>query len=564
MKKFFLFAATALFALTASAQTNETMRVNLTDGTSVEYPVSDISSVDFRYAEAITPTLTDLGGEANSYVVSSAGSYKFRATHVDGTAIKDIASATWLWREKAEAPLISNVAYADGTVSFTAGATEGNAVIAAVNAKGTVVWIWHIWLTDQPSVMVYPNGCSVMDRNLGAVSARDTDGRDTWGLTYQYGRNVPFYYIGDNQEYSQTEAFDQARAFTEVNPELGLKWEVNVTGDATGWDEATSMAHPLTHHMRDYRSGTLAGYHWVSDACALQLTWGNQDITSKTNYDPCPAGYKVPLAEDLADLKNITWDNTQSGNMEYAIPGFYVENNGQKQWWPMNCGRNYEDGCALFGGQSKEYSDRLFLWTAYAGKYAPNVMQRFEYVPLRIIVQNDYVKGGLTSYIPTAGTGAFSLPVRCIREELPIQPIDAPKAGQTAPDFALTLADGTASSLREQLAKGHYTLVYFNNPDCPACHQTAAALQRSAALKSHLADGSLSILSVYTDEDTALWQRAAGQYPASWTIARDTQLSVITRGLFDMSRTPSLYLLDAEGNIILADADLPAIEALIK
>lgn len=154
MKKFLFLAATALFALTASAQTNgvmrvnltdgsavehpvgqvnsadfnkatsaqskEAMRVKLTDGTTVEYPVSDISSVNFRSAEPTPPTVTDLGGEANSYVVSAAGSYKFRATHVDGSAIKNIASATWLWREKADQPLISDVSYADGTVSFTA------------------------------------------------------------------------------------------------------------------------------------------------------------------------------------------------------------------------------------------------------------------------------------------------------------------------------------------------------------------------------------------------------------------------------------------------------------
>lgn len=564
MKKILLFAATALLAFTANAQNEEVMRVNLTDGTTVEYPVSQVSSVNFRSAEPISPTVNDLGGEANSYVVSAAGTYKFRATHVDGSAIKNIASATWLWREKADQPLISDVSYADGNVTFTAGATEGNAVIAAVNTQGTVVWVWHIWLTDQPSVMVYPNGCSVMDRNLGAVSANEADGRDTWGLTYQYGRNVPFYYIGDNQELYLNEAFDQARAFTDVNPDLGLQWEVSLSGDATGWDEAASMAHPLTHHMRDYRANSLVGFHWVSDEYALQLTWGNQNITTKTNYDPCPAGYKVPLAEDLADITKMTWDDTQSFNMEMPIPGFYIENNGQKQWWPLVCGRNYEDGCAIFGGEAKKYSDRLFLWTAYADKYSPNVLQRYDYIPMRILVENDYQHGGLRAYVPATATGAFSFPVRCIREELPIQPIDAPKAGQTAPDFTLTLADGTASTLHEQLAKAGLTLVYFNNPDCPACHQTADALQRSAAVKAHQADGSLRILSVYTDEDAALWQNATASYPASWTVARDTQLSVITRGLFDMSRTPSLYLVDAQGNIILADADLAAIEALIK
>ena len=70
-------------------------------------------------------------------------------------------------------------------------------------------------------------------------------------------------------------------------------------------------------------------------------------------------------------------------------------------------GRNYDDGCAIYGGEAKQYSDRLFLWTAYAGKYSPNVLQRYDYIPLRILVENNYVNGGLRAYVPTAGTGAF-------------------------------------------------------------------------------------------------------------------------------------------------------------
>lgn len=47
-------------------------------------------------------------------------------------------------------------------------------------------------------------------------------------------------------------------------------------------------------------------------------------------------------------------------------------------------------------------------------------------------------------------------------------------------------------------------------------------------------------------------------------MAIDAPQRVLTDGLYDMSTTPSLYLLDNEGHILLPDADLIAIEALLK
>ena len=43
---------------------------------------------------------TNLGGNANSYIVSEKGQYKFETTKVNGSEISDINSADWLWMTK--------------------------------------------------------------------------------------------------------------------------------------------------------------------------------------------------------------------------------------------------------------------------------------------------------------------------------------------------------------------------------------------------------------------------------------------------------------------------------
>lgn len=558
MKRYSTLAFIACMAMAASAQT-QVMRIHAVDGAVTTIPVDGIEYIDFA-EETDVPVLEDidLGGGSNSFVVSKAATYHFIATHVDGTPVANIDHATWLWREKSGGELISDVSFENGRVSFTTNGQEGNAVIAAVDKAGTIVWVWHIWCTDQPEDKKMGD-TTIMDRNLGAVSALEEDGRDTWGLVYQYGRNVPFYFIGDNQEYQPKEAMDQANKFTEINPEFNMKWGVSSSQRTEGYSLAESMANPLTHMMHKYVAGSNGGYHWAKDSDVFDLVWASDKSVAKTNYDPCPKGYKVPMSDQI-DFSNITYEENPTFDMVHPTPGFYVDD----QWWPMNTGRHYEDGCALYGGEAKGYCDRLFLWTAYGGPYQLNFFTKYNFCPIRIIVENDYTKGNLRVTNPTAGTGAFGHAVRCVREDGAPAATPAVKAGQMAADFTLTLADGTEKSLTKLASETPNTLLYFNNPDCPGCRDMKAAIESSPALQSRIAEGSLRVVSVYTDDDAALWRQHVGDYPASWTVAIDAPQRVLTDGLYDMSTTPSLYLLNCEGHILLPDTDLLSIEALLK
>ena len=90
--------------------------------------------------------------------------------------------------------LIKFAYYNDGMVVFSTADTfrEGNAVIAARDIDGEILWSWHIWFTDQPEEQSYRNGAgTVMDRNLGATSATPGD-PGALGLLYQWGRTDPF------------------------------------------------------------------------------------------------------------------------------------------------------------------------------------------------------------------------------------------------------------------------------------------------------------------------------------------------------------------------------------
>lgn len=94
---------------------------------------------------------------------------------------------------------------------------RGNALIAAYNSQGDIIWSWHIWVTENEpanvsNALVYSTyawnengiqnhvrvpGYAIMPCNLGALRyAPDNASRetifDTYGMLYQWGRKDPF------------------------------------------------------------------------------------------------------------------------------------------------------------------------------------------------------------------------------------------------------------------------------------------------------------------------------------------------------------------------------------
>lgn len=171
------FALCLSVALTACDDEN-----NENDGPVVPPPVDE--SIDLTASEAY----------ANCFIVTEDDEYRFATRKVDGSDVEGIVSVDWLWSTKNAAgnPLVSEVSYKDGIVHFTSDGTEGNTVLAAFDAKGEVIWSWHLWMTDQPELFAYDEGGELMDRNLGATSALEADGAASFGYSINGDAKIPF------------------------------------------------------------------------------------------------------------------------------------------------------------------------------------------------------------------------------------------------------------------------------------------------------------------------------------------------------------------------------------
>ena len=250
-------------------------------------------------------------GTANCYIVSKSGTYGFPTVKGNSSqSVGAVARASVLWESfgtsvtPSVGDLIKSVSYANGTITFqTADAfKEGNAVIAAKDASGTILWSWHIWLTDEPQGQVYNNNAgTMMDRNLGATSATPGD-VGALGLLYQWGRKDPF--LGSSSINWRTVA------------ESTIYWPSPVSSNSSRGTVSYVLAHPTTY----VTSSPSNDYDWHYSSRDNTL-WTTSNKT-KSIYDPCPAGWRVPDGGD-----NGVWSKALGSSSVFMHSSSYSRSN---------------------------------------------------------------------------------------------------------------------------------------------------------------------------------------------------------------------------------------------
>ena len=263
-----------------------------------------------------------LDDPANCYIVTSEGDYSFSAVKGNSSeSVGDVASAEVLWESfgtstaPSEGSLISDASYWNGRICFHATDRKGNALVAAKDASGNILWSWHIWLTDKPGDQTYDTNAGAgvwMDRNLGATSATAGD-VEALGLMYQWGRKDPFPGMAGTTSTT--------RAATSV------KMPDSVASTSATGTVAYTVAHPTTFISYTEDAGSRYDWKYSKD----DTLWSGSE---KTVYDPCPAGYRLPAGGKSGQwskaLTGGTGDYFNTSNWDSANHGIDFTQTGRK------------------------------------------------------------------------------------------------------------------------------------------------------------------------------------------------------------------------------------------
>lgn len=320
---------------------------------------------------------------ANCYIISSKGLYKFKTVKGNkSNSVGNVASASILWETFGADytpefnDLISAVCYKEGYIIFKTSDTfkEGNAVVAAMDADGVILWSWHIWFTDAPQAQRYNDVGTMMDRNLGATSSTPGD-VGALGLLYQWGRKDPF--LGSSSISSNTVA------------KSTIIWPSAVSSDSSSGTIAYAIANPTV--FISYNSAN-ADWYYTGLESTDNTRWTTSD-KAKSIYDPCPAGWRVPDGES-----NGIWSKAFGTSLSFDCDFDFVNRgvnfgNGWDVWYPASGGRSHYGDLGSVG-------DIGSCWSASPG--------------YSIAYRLYFDRGGVD---PSDGTyRARGLSVRCLQE----------------------------------------------------------------------------------------------------------------------------------------------------
>ena len=192
----------------------------------------------------------------------------------------------------------------------------------------------------------------MMDRNLGATSATPGD-VGALGLLYQWGRKDPF--LGSSSISSSTTA------------KSTISWPSAVSSTSSTGTVSYVTANPTTFVTADSSSD----YDWHYSSRDNTL-WTTSDKT-KSIYDPCPAGWRVPDGGSSG-----VWSTALGSSSSYT--GTYNSTNegmnfsskfgsASTIWYPASGFRDYDDGGLSNVGYSGHYwsasPDSLYAYYLY-------------------------------------------------------------------------------------------------------------------------------------------------------------------------------------------------------
>ena len=316
--------------------------------------LGDISKEMKDYVNPFSPDIKDLDskGNANCYIVSAPGKYKFKAVKGNNAAefVPDVATADVLWEtwnngeEVTAGSVVASAMFAEDYIIIAMPATlhPGNAVVAARDENGVIKWSWHIWV-PQTEIVTKNYGIlapDMMDRNLGALVAATADAPtpvESFGLSYQWGRKDPFPNAKEAKSSSNATV-----AGVEVTQMDG-----SGSGDESKITLEQSIANP-----------TLLGFAQNGDWLTPQTNdlWMDSE---KTIYDPCPPGYRVPARDKSQPFHSS--DLSAAAGWSESTTNFVFTIGNPVAVFPL---AGYRDDYGP-GGFTHAY-DRGAYWTAYA------------------------------------------------------------------------------------------------------------------------------------------------------------------------------------------------------
>ena len=253
--------------------------------------------------------------------------------------------------------------------------TSGNIFILLKNSSGTVVWSWHIWVTDRADESLTVGGKKMLPLLLGWS-------HDAKRIYDERNVKVVFIQSGTNATKEMLIAQEQFEAYVNgtctfyqwgrKDPMIGRNGNANVTwydiNNAVHTNLLTISSAATNPWTRVYQmiSSPWAFYNVPDTYPVVHHFWninntaGYQNHSSgiKTVYDPCPPGFRVPTAYEIDNY--LTRNSNRAFDEVSNAWRFDTNNANKKAFFPFIGARDYVGNLVLLNQQCRVWTSQTF------------------------------------------------------------------------------------------------------------------------------------------------------------------------------------------------------------
>ncbi len=137
------------------------------------------------------------------------------------------------------------------------------------------------------------------------------------------------------------------------------------------------------------------------------------------------------------------------------------------------------------------------------------------------------------------------------------------EVGNVATNFSFVLANGEIKRLTDY-TNNKYTLLIFFDPSCSRCEDTTRKLADDIFFSNMVATSQLNVLYISTIEEPPFDPDNQSVLPPFAVVGHNADGYVANVPLYDISKTPSIYLLDKRGKVLEKNATIEEIKAHLK
>ena len=351
----------------------------------------DLSTVDIKGNAHGKGTTT-----ANCYVIHNPGTYKFPAIY--GNAMKNgtdnksaytsskqgqqyilspfinaygqgitkpqidnIANACLIWQDTQN--LISNISYtADGYVHFSVNKAtihNGNAIIAVRDNSNTILWSWHIWVTEEdltPVEITNHGGYkyNILPVNLGwceldnqfyaerSLKVRIKQGEESNNIKeislQQLRHDIAISKRDGNCPYYQWGRKDPMLPGDGITPYNGKDKTCYTTDTQYAFQHKGLNTTDIKEYIRNPHKFNIKlemdGKYYNLWSTDNDKTDANDEVVIKSVYDPSPVGYSLPASNAFRGFTTTgetTWSSSDFNIKGEFNKGLYFYNKLGKQ-----------------------------------------------------------------------------------------------------------------------------------------------------------------------------------------------------------------------------------------